>query len=143
MLLHFKPYSRFSYMSNSGLMIIGHLHQEFAVIDGIHKLIYLPTLWIAWALQLPTLLSISLGREMSVPHTYRFGIPYCFPWLIYIYFFFLDTSCTEKNFIRNSYFTKVWLIYSIVLVSAVRQSDSVIYTKTQMYVHSFSYSFPL
>ena len=47
MLLHFKSYSRFSCTSNSGLMAIGHLHQEFAVIDEIHKLIYLPTLWIA------------------------------------------------------------------------------------------------
>ena len=47
MLLHFKSYSRFSFTSNSGLMVIGHLHQEFAVTDEIHKLIYLPTLWIA------------------------------------------------------------------------------------------------
>ena len=39
------------------------------------------------------------------------------------------------------YFIKVWLIYNVVLISAVQQSDSVLYTYG--YIHSFSYSSPL
>ena len=38
-----------------------------------------------------------------------------------------------------SFFIEVWLIYNVVLISAVQQSDSVIH----IYIHSFLYSFPL
>ena len=36
-------------------------------------------------------------------------------------------------------FIEVWLIYKVVVISAVQQSDSVIHT----YIYSLAYSFPL
>ena len=44
----------------------------------------------------------------------------------------------SKMFFFNLFFIEVWLIYNVVLVSGVQQSDSV----TRMYTF-FSYSFPL
>ena len=47
------------------------------------------------------------------------------------------------------YFTDIQLIYNVMLVSAVQQSDSVIHLHTCVYIyiyiytHTFSYSFPL
>ena len=41
-------------------------------------------------------------------------------------------------------FIEVWLIYNVMLISAIQQSDSVTYIYIYIYTHAFSkYSFPL
>ena len=51
----------------------------------------------------------------------------------------MGCGCGSGVMAFSFFLIEVQLIYSVVLISAVQQSDSVIYT----YIHSFLYSFPL
>ena len=47
----------------------------------------------------------------------------------------------EKSCLKSTYFIEILLIYNVVLISAILQSDLVIYIY-YIYITFFSYSFP-